>query len=159
MVGGDAESQLGRHNIWIRVSSLWLVASIVIVVLAIMMVSENRGLAKWLFGISIFGVTLSLGILIHQQGLRDKLKAGIDTYNLQLQHAQNLERARDWANAAAVYQSLGLLDRAAQIRQQFTEPSPVSTNIHVGRIGDTVLNDSVIGELNEPHQSRNPPYR
>ena len=157
MFGGDAKSQLERHSVWIRVSLLGLAASFLIFVLAILMLSENMDLAGWLFGISISGIGLSFVILIDRQDKHGKLKTGIDTFNLQLQHAQNLERARDWANAAAVYQSIGLLDRAAQIRQQFTEHSPASTNIHVGRIGDTVLNDSVIGELNEPHQRRNPP--
>ena len=143
---------VNRHKAWIRGSFLVMGGSIVAVLLSLFTIlSAQTDLGCGLFMFSIASLLVSIFVVTYHQDRRDKTNYALYSYRSQLQYAQNLEKARDWTNAAMAYQNLGLFEKAASIRQQYTESSPASTNINVGRIGDTVLHDSVVGELNEPN--------
>ncbi len=56
--------------------------------------------------------------------------------------AKNLELARNWEAAADAYQKAGMYEQAGKIRQEHLEQNqPV---VQIGRVGNTVLNDSVM---------------
>lgn len=57
--------------------------------------------------------------------------------------ARNLESARDFQAAALAYQDAGMYSDAGRIREQYLEKQG-SQIVNIERIGDTVLNDSVM---------------
>ena len=67
--------------------------------------------------------------------------------------AQNLEIARDWQGAAKAYQEAGLYAEAGRIREEHLEKDKDKVVLNIDRIGDTVLNDSVM--MNEKNDSQN----
>ena len=64
------------------------------------------------------------------------------TKQMWMVEAKNLELARNWEAAADAYQKAGMYEQAGKIRQEHLEQNqPV---VQIGRVGNTVLNDSVM---------------
>ena len=59
-----------------------------------------------------------------------------------MQEAQNLELARNWDEAAKAYEKAGMYAEAGRIRKEYLEDKQPLVNI--GKLGDTILNDSVM---------------
>lgn len=65
-----------------------------------------------------------------------------------MQEAQNLELARNWDDAARAYEKAGMYAEAGRIRKEYLEDK--QPLVKIGKLGDTILNDSVmISEDNE----------
>ncbi|MAH90721.1 MAG: hypothetical protein CMA11_03030 [Euryarchaeota archaeon] len=67
--------------------------------------------------------------------------------------AINLERARNWEDAAIAYEKAGLYSEAGRIRQENLEQS--QPMVQIGQVGNTVLNDSVMIADNSPKTCSN----
>lgn len=58
--------------------------------------------------------------------------------------ARELELARDFEAAAEAYQKAGEFTEAGRIRKEFLEKQDKGVEVHIGRIGDNNLRDSVM---------------
>ncbi|MEE3083344.1 MAG: hypothetical protein VX320_04560 [Candidatus Thermoplasmatota archaeon] len=67
--------------------------------------------------------------------------------------ARNLERARDWEDAAKAYQMAGMYEEAGRVRQEHLEKDNAGVNIHV-KSGDTYHDSVVMKDKNSNDQNQ-----